>query len=239
MSEFIRPPGEAIPIRLLSQALVATAVWPLFPTWLGRSIRPPFGMRQLELAAVGIAACIGYLIIEIRRNGPRRGVTRAGFTFAMITSLALLLGLFIEQSGNGYFTADALAEGLTVLLLAHTSVIVLRAGAGDGTALRSHTQSIVDVVLTGLALLMLGFWALATAGWHVPAGLILILLGGSYISLILFLVLHAGARARPARRGGVELARLAPRSRVTRSLFTGRGRSSHRFRKSSDAGDFT
>lgn len=177
--------------------LVASAIWPLFPEWLERSVRPPFGLRQWELCTIAIAGGLAYLIGVARRSGLRRTV--AGGTVALLTALScsVVLGVIMERSGNGYFTADALTEGLALLLTAHIAALLLRSLAGDRTAFRTLSQQIADAVLTGIAMLVLGFWILAALELHIAAGILLLFAAGSYIVVIVVLAPHAAAAIKP------------------------------------------
>jgi len=188
---------ESTARQILWLMLIATAIWPLFPEWLERSIRPPFGLRQWELSLVAIAGFLAYLVRVARRSGVRRLMADGIFTLLAVLSFAVVLGVIMERSGNGYFTADALAEGLVALLGAHIAAIWLRAFAGGGTGSPTLSQRIADAVLTGIAMLLLGFWILATLGLHIAAGILLLFAAGSYIVVILFLAPHAAAGIRP------------------------------------------
>ncbi len=182
--------------RLLWLMLVATAIWPLLPGWLDQSMQPAFGLSVSQLAVAAGAGFVVYIIGVALRNGFRRVVFDGAFTLIAALAFAAVLGVTMQDSSNGYFTSAALGEGLAALLVTHMAAMLLRALAGDGTGIRTVAQRFVDAVLTGTAMLLLGFWVLATMRFQFAAGILLMGAGGSYILVIGILAQHIGANVR-------------------------------------------
>ena len=155
-------------------------------------------MHRWELAVVMAIAAAVYCVAIARRAGYPVAMLRTLVAILSVAAVSLFLGSNIERNGNGFFTADALFEGLAVLLIAHLLAIALRALAERSGALTTTAALIADVALDGIALLMLGFVVFAAFRQHVPAGSLLIVAGVYYAVLILFLAPHAIAGARLA-----------------------------------------
>ena len=204
-----RPEGGVV----LAILLVATLVAPLAGALRGSSIEPPFDLSRDTLAAIAAAAALVHALAGARRAG-WAGVRRSVAISTLTGLVALVLQGLITLRASGFYTEEALFEGVAVLLGLHTIAVAMRA-AGHATStdhprtarhgflrrLRTRSEdapvtaaAFADSVTDGVAMLVLAFWVLTALNARDVAFTLMLVAGASEL-LVLVLRLPDALRA--------------------------------------------
>lgn len=204
-----RPDGGSI----LSMLLIATLLAPLAGATWGARLDPPFGVSRGTLAFVAAAAAVLHVLTGMRRAGGD-GVGGPLARVALTSLLALGLERLITLRASGFYTENALFEGVTVLLGLHVLGSALqRAGRWrspeharavrhgllrrlrrDPDAVPVTAAAFADFVTDGIALLVVAFWVLTAFNARDVAFALMLVAGGSQL-LVLVLRLPDALRA--------------------------------------------
>jgi hypothetical protein len=184
----------------LSLMLTAFALWPvLLPESSQRKFSLLFGLGRGELAIITLVAFGAWLVRQLMRHSVRRSVTDALFVVASLLMLSALFGVVIEGSGNGFFTAAALAEGLYLLLVVHGIAMLLHWMVRD-VVTGSTWQRAADALTTGTAMTLIAFWVFAALKLHFVAAVLVAVVAGSYAFLVVMLAFTATVNLTPTAR---------------------------------------
>lgn len=202
----------------LSVLLVATLLAPL-PGWLwGASLPTVFALHPGALLAAATTLGAAHVWWRWRRAGPP-GAVGAAIVVAGTAALSAVLATIIERRASGFYTEDALYEGVVALLVLHVvagtmrrvgtrrvvapvratrhglgRVLRMRAGALPVTA-----RAFADFVTDGVALLVAAFWILTALNARDVAFALMLVAGVGQV-LVLVLRIPDAARSVPRRR---------------------------------------
>jgi lipoprotein-anchoring transpeptidase ErfK/SrfK len=115
-----RPDGGTVLLVLL----VATLVAPLPAAMWGTPLPPVSGLSRGELLAAAAVAGTSYLGRAWWRAG-RAGALAATVVVALVAALSAVFARIIERRASGFYTEEALFEGVAVLLGMHAAAAAL------------------------------------------------------------------------------------------------------------------
>ena len=110
---------------MLTMLLVATLLAPLPAVVWGADLPPVLGLSHGALAVVASALALAHVALQWRRLG-RSGALDATITVALTAALTVAFARIIDVRANGFYTAAALFEGITILLGFHLAAGTLR-----------------------------------------------------------------------------------------------------------------
>ena len=150
----------------------------------GRGV--PFGLSPVMVRALIAAAALGYYGVRLRRDTLPRASLALG---AVAAGFLLLAGLFtriVEARASAFYTSEALADGMAVLLVLYGAGAMLRAWTASRTHHLSAATWLADDMTRGAVALVAAFWAVAALGLPGLAGIALLLAGiGGAVAFVL------------------------------------------------------
>lgn len=170
--------------------LVAAVASPLVAQVTGWPVVTAFGVALPSLGMGAALAVTAYALRVFRHRRSHRAVIHLIITVATLVGLAGLFGLIMYHRSTGYFTTQALADGMAVLLALHLAGMLLRGAARSATT----ATFLADEVTIAVTLLLGAFWVLAALRLHYAAAPLLLVVAASLILLLVLRIPDALAR---------------------------------------------
>ncbi|HEX8849543.1 MAG TPA: hypothetical protein VF761_08430 [Gemmatimonadaceae bacterium] len=149
----------------------------------------PFTIPAPAWRAIVVAFGVGYFVVRMRHDAARRALLALAGTTVAFYALAALFAIVVDARSTTFYTAQALEEGMAVLLAVYSAAALLRtvarADEWETRQLSPATWFADDVTMLAWGALI-GFWIFSAFGLHSPAGVLLLLVGASG-ALVLFL----------------------------------------------------
>lgn len=178
--------------RALLLMLLAAAAAPAVTTSsieADASLPTPFAIPATAWRAIVVAFGVGYFVVRMRHDTPRRALLALAGMAVAFYGLAALFAIVVDARSTTFYTARALEEGMAVLLALYSTAALLRtvahADEWEARRLSPATWFADDVTMLASGALI-GFWIFSASGLHSPAGVLLLLVGASG-ALVLFL----------------------------------------------------